>query len=128
MTTYVMTLKAVFETLHDKENKRFFEHLILVTHDDENFSCALTDENVRYGTDNYQLFEQAVKNDFSPYVADQILSYEIKLFDMDVHFTALDTGIPYYIDEEKTQRRVLYINAYPKTEYEETKAYKSGAC
>ena len=48
--------------------------------------------------------------------------------DRDVYFVALDTAIPYYLDEKKTQRRVLYINTYPKSEYEETKAYKSGAC
>ena len=127
MTTYTKTIKEIFEALHDKENKRFFQHLVLVTHDDEDYSCALTDENVRYGTDDYQLFEQAVNTDFPPYVAKQILSYEITLIDRDVYFVALDTAIPYYLDEEKTQRRVLYINAYPKSEYEETKAYKSGA-
>ena len=128
MTTYNMTIKEIFEALHDKENKRFFQHFVLVTLDDENFSCALTDERVRYGTDDYQLFEQAVNADFLPCVANQILSYEIKLFDMDVHFVALDTAIPYYLDQEKTQRRVLYVNAYPMNEYEETKAYKSGRC
>ena len=128
MTTYTMTIKALFEALHNKENKRFFQHLVLVTLDDEDFSCALTDESVRYGTDDYKLFEQAVNTDFPPYVANQILSYEINLFDMDVHFVALDTAIPYYLDEEKTQRRVLFINAYPQSEYEETKAYKSGVC
>ena len=125
MTTYCKTIKEIFELLHDKDNKRFFNQLILLTRDDENYTCALTDKEVRYGTDDYQLFEQAIKNDFPLEIANQILTYEIKLIDSDFYFMALDTTIPYFVDMEKTQKKILHISAYPREEFEETKAYKS---
>lgn len=125
MTTYTKTIKEIFEALHDKDNERFFNNLILLTHDDEDYTCALTDETVRYGTDNYQLFEQAVKKDFSSEEANQILTYEIELFDSDFCFMALDDTITYFADEAKTQKKILHITAYPKDEFEETKEYKS---
>jgi hypothetical protein len=125
MTIYKKTIKEIFEALHDEENKRFFNNLVLLTHNDENYTCALTDESVRYGTNDYEVFENAVKNDFSLDVANQILTYEIQLFDRDFYFMALDTTIPYFVDDEK---KVLHITAYPKEEFEDTKAYKSGKC
>ena len=125
MTIYTKTIKEIFEALHDKENTRFFNNLILLTHNDENYTCALTDENVRYGTDDYEAFEKAVENDFSSDAANQILNYEIQLIDREYYFLALDTTISYFADEEKTQKKILHISAYPKDEFEETKAYKS---
>lgn len=119
---YYKTIKEIFELLYDKENKRFFNHLILLTYSDENYTCALTDEDVRYGTNDYEVFEKAVKNDFSSDVANQILTYEIQLIDRDFYFIALDATIPYFIDGEK---KILHITAYPKEEFEDTKAYKS---
>ena len=121
MTIYTKTIKEIFEALHDEKNKRFFDNLILLTHNDENYTCALTDEHVRYGTNDYKSFEQAVKNDFPSDVANQILTYEIQLIDRDFYFLALDTTIPYFVDNEK---KVLHITAYPKEEYEETKEYE----
>ena len=122
MTIYTKTIKEIFGALHDKENTRFFNNLILLTHNDENYTCALTDENVRYGTNDYEAFEKAVENDFSSDVANQILTYEIKLIDRDFYFTALDTTIPYFVGNEQ---KTLHITAYPKEEFEDTKAYKS---
>ena len=125
MAVYVQTIKEIFESIHDENNKRFYNQLVLLTQNDENYTCALTDELVRYGTDDYQLFEEAVKKDFSSDEANQILNYEIQLIDREYYFWALDTTISYFADEEKTQKKILHISAYPKDEFEETKAYKS---
>ena len=115
--------------LQDKENKRFYDSLIMMTFDAENYPCALSDDSVRYGTDNYQLFEESVRKDFSPYVAEQILNHE---FFIDVnstsYFVALDTAISYFESEDNKDKKILYVNAYPKNEFEETKQYKSGGC
>jgi hypothetical protein len=119
----------IFRMLHDKENKRFYGSLVLITLDSENFPCALSDEAVRYGTDDYELFEKAVRKDFSPYVAEQILNNEFTIdIDRPSYVVALDTGMSYYESENSKEQRTLYVNAYPKNEYEETKMYKSGRC
>jgi len=89
----------------------------------------LSDESVRYGTDNYDLFEKSVKKDFPTHVAEQILDYDITIVLGRPSFVALDTVIYYYEDAEKTGEKIpLYVNAYPKDEFEETKMYKSGKC
>ena len=59
-----VTIKEIFESLHDKNNKRFYNQLVILTQNDENYTCALTDELVRYGTDDFSLFEAAVKKIF----------------------------------------------------------------
>ena len=119
----------IFKMLHDKDNKRFYGSLVMITLDAENYPCALSDENVRYGTDDYELFEKAVRKDFSPYVAEQILNNEFAI-DVETPFyvVALDTGMSYYESENSKEAKTLYVNAYSKNEYEETKAYKSGRC
>ena len=122
-------LVDIFKMLHDKENKRFYGSLVLITLDSENYPCALSNEAVRYGTDNYELFEEAVRKDFSPYVAEQILNHEFSIdIESTSYFVALDTGMSYFEHEGDKEYRTLYVNAYPKREYEETKQYKSGNC
>ena len=121
------TFKDIFEMIHDENNKRFYGQLILVTRNDANYSCALSDESVRYGTDDYQLFEEAIKKDFTPTEAEQILSYEFKIILGISYFSALDTAMN-YLESDSGKKITLYVNAYPKDEYEETKAYKSKNC
>lgn len=122
-------LRDIFEMIHDKENKQFYKHLVLITLDEPNYPCALSDESVRYGTDNYELFEQAIKKDFSPYAAEQILEYEI-FVDVSERYrvVAIDTTISYLENENDKKKKILFLNAYPKDEFEETKMYKSGRC
>ena len=122
-------LKDIFEMLHDEKNTRFYNNLVLMTRDEDRYPCALSDEEVRYGTDNYALFEQAVKTDFPAHIAEQILNYEISINLGISTITALDTAIHYYEDTEKTEKeKLLYLTAYPKYEFEETKMFKSGKC
>ena len=100
-------------------------HYVMLTRDDEMYSCALSDESVRYGTDNYELFRQAIEKDFTPKEAEQILSCETSIVEGLPSYIPFDSTIPYFVDESKSQKKILHVNAYPKEEYEGTKKYKS---
>lgn len=122
-------LRDVFKMLHDEANKQFYGNLVLMTFDGDGYPCALSDESVRYGTDDYALFEQAVRKDFPQHIAEQILEYEMFVSMNPSRIVALDTTISYFEDlSTNKERKILFVNAYPKTEFEETKRYKSGMC
>ncbi len=121
--------RDIFEMIHDASNKQFYQHLVMMTRDEEGYPCALSDENVRYGTNSYDLFEKAVRKDFSEYVAQQILDYEMYVDISDApRFVAMDTTVTYFASEGDSEKKILFVNAYPEREFEETKMYKSGNC
>lgn len=123
-------LKEIFEMLHDEGNKQFYKHLVLITLDEDGYPCALSDENTKYGTSDYSMFEKSVRADFPAEVADQILNYEIYVDISDrPRLVAMDTTITYSVPgDEQEAKKILFVNAYPENEFEDTKRYKSGRC
>ncbi len=125
-----LTIEEIFGKLHTQECKKLFNHYIILTKDigDYEYYPVLTDSTVCYGTDNFELFKKALNEVFKQEEIDQLLTQKISvMLDASVGFfsSGLDTAISYLKKDKKGNlvKNTLFLNSYPKEEFEETKEY-----